>query len=418
MEKTKKSSWHGPKQIGIMIYSGLLLLSASCIIGGSTNTILPAISEMYGWDVNFLRSMAGVGCMVLVVGTYVFGLFVQKRGAKLSIGISLIVTAILTAVYGWTQNLAVFIAVIMLLGFFAGGYQTAGCNTLVNNWWPTKKGIVLGWVTMGIVLMDVIWAPFIPKAFAKFGIGWTYTGVAVIVLILALIGLFGIKNLPEEAGEYADGDDSNPEQLKAIVEEMRAYKSPFTVGKMLSMKNTWAMSIGLGLLYMIGMSYVAGIVPRLLGCGYEYSFATTVLIVAGIFGLIGSWVFGFIDQKIGTKKASLVYCIVTLIAFIVALFHAKSVATVWISSIVFFAAQGGCCNLIPSFIGTRYGRWDYPAAYKVIGAITQLMAGLGIMMTGFFGGNTQLMFYFDIGFAVIAFIILIKTDDKLIGKAG
>lgn len=92
-------------------------------------------------------------------------------------------------------------------------------------------------------------------------------------------------------------------------------------------------------------------------------------------------------------------------------------ASVWISAIIFFAAQGGCCNLIPSYVGTRFGRWDYSAAYRVIGAITHLFAGIGVMCTRLFPNYTA-MYLFDIVMIIIGFAILLKSDDSFIGKPG
>ncbi|MBE6032682.1 MAG: hypothetical protein E7224_05760, partial [Clostridiales bacterium] len=72
MNTTRKHSWHGPKQLMLMIFLGAMMLIASCVVGGSTNTVLPAISEQLGWDVAYLRSMAGVGAIMVVVGNFVF----------------------------------------------------------------------------------------------------------------------------------------------------------------------------------------------------------------------------------------------------------------------------------------------------------------------------------------------------------
>lgn len=262
-----------------MIYSGLLMLAGSCIVGGSTNTILPAIAEQYGWDVSFLRSMAGVGCMFVVAGTFVFGTLAKYRGPKMVNAISLILTAVAVAIYGFTSNLTLFVAILFILGFLSGGHQTSGANALVANWWPTKKGIVLGFVTMGIALMDVVWAPFIPAAYASFGVGPTMAVVGVAVLVLAIVGIVGTKNTPEEAGEYPDGDASNPENILAIAKEIREYKSPFTLGKMFKNSATWQIGIGMGLMYMVGMTFVASIIPRLLESGYDYHWSLNVLIV-------------------------------------------------------------------------------------------------------------------------------------------
>ncbi len=80
-----------------------------------------------------------------------------------------------------------------------------------------------------------------------------------------------------------------------------------------------------------------------------------------------------------------------------------------------FAAQGALCNLLPSYVATKYGRWDYTAAYRVIGTIFEIFAGVGVMMTGFFG-NPSTMFIFDIVVLVIGLVMMILSNDKFVGK--
>lgn len=55
--EAKKHSWHGPKQIGMMIYTAILFLIGTSIIGGNNNTVFPMFSEIRGWDVNVQRSI-------------------------------------------------------------------------------------------------------------------------------------------------------------------------------------------------------------------------------------------------------------------------------------------------------------------------------------------------------------------------
>ena len=82
---------------------------------------------------------------------------------------------------------------------------------------------------------------------------------------------------------------------------MKEYKSPFTIGKVLKIKY---MVIGLGsaLAFLAVMSYIASAIPAMLAIGYAYTQAAAIFAVGGIMGIVGSFIFGIIDQKIGTKK--------------------------------------------------------------------------------------------------------------------
>ena len=284
----KKSSWHGPKQVGLMIYLALLMLIGSCLIGGSTNTVLPVISEQFGWDVGFLRTAAGWGAMAVVVGNFIFGTVSKRKGPRLANTVSLILGALALLLYAWTSSLPVFVAAILLLGTFGGGWYLSSNTAMTANWWPTKKGVVLGITTMGIVLVDLVWIPFIPNAFAAFGVGPTLTAVAIGMVIVAVIGAIFTRDTPEEAGEYPDGDAENAEDIRAVAEAMRTYESPFTIKKVFAIKETWTLGIGMGLMRMVNLAFVASLVPRLLSVGYAYDLTLKVLAVGGVVGLIGS----------------------------------------------------------------------------------------------------------------------------------
>ena len=131
---------------------------------------------------------------------------VKKTGAKNLTTVTLILSALLLIVFGTTKSLPLFLIVILIIGFLGGGYEKNGGMTLTASWWPTKKGIVLGFTTMGIVAMNFLYVPMMPKLLGKLGLGGGMTVIAVILIIVAIITAICVKNNPEEAGEYPDGD--------------------------------------------------------------------------------------------------------------------------------------------------------------------------------------------------------------------
>lgn len=166
---------------------------------------------------------------------------------------------------------------------------------------------------------------------------------------------------------------------------------------------------------MVAMTYISTTIPALLSYGYAYPQAVAVFSVGGIVALIGSWGLGMIDQKIGTKKAVIIYIILVFVAIVAALFMEKSFAFAWISGIILFCANGAGRNLLPSYVGTVYGRWDYPAAYQLMGTLFMMLCGAGVMIPAFFKTYTSL-YIFDLIVLVISFILAIISKDKFIGK--
>jgi len=273
---------------------------------------------------------------------------------------------------------------------------------------------------MGINLNSLVWNPHAPRWFAAFGVGTTMTCVSALFVIAAIIGLIFVKNTPEDAGTFPDGDEdfyggemSGSEKAK----EMREYKSPFTLKKVLMTKGVIALALGIGLAYMANMSYMVSSYPRLLSIGYDFDLIARVYMITAFVSFFGSWISGVCDQKFGTKKTFLCYIVCVLLAFICALNHGRSFVFVILSAILIQAAMGAIMNLIPSFVGTKFGRWDYSAAYSVIGPITHFFNSTGMMLRGVFP-NYELMYIFGLCALVVSFFIILKVDDSFVGKAG
>lgn len=253
-------------------------------------------------------------------------------------------------IFGTTTSLPVFIAMILIMGICAAAYCSSCAMTLTANWWPTKKGIVLGWSTMGIVLMSVVYAPLIPSAYASFGITGTEIGLAVIIAIVGIICLIFVKDTPEAAGTTPDGEvGADLEEVRNITKAMSEYKSPFTFSKIVKDRNSWFMALGVGLPLMVAMTYISTTIPALLSYGYSYPQAAAVFSVGGIVALIGSWAFGMIDQYKGTKLAVTWYIVFMIVAIFAAIFMEDIWACAWISGIILFcptAPDVTCCPLM------------------------------------------------------------------------
>ncbi len=415
--ETKKVKWYGLKQLWIMIYTGILFLIGTSIIGGNNNTVFPMFSEIRGWDINLINIVSGIACIMKAIGVLALAGMVRKLGPKNLTAITLFISAALLIVFGTTKSLPVFLIVILVIGFLGGGYEKNGGMTLTANWWPTKKGVVLGFTTMGIGAMNIVYVPYMPKLLGALGLGLGMTVIAVILVVVGILTLLLVKNTPEEAGTFPDGDPAYATTGAEIAKQMHEYKSPFTLKKVCADRNTWLIGIGSALAFMAVMSYIVSAIPTMIGYGYAQGFATGIFAVGGIMGIIGSFLFGVINQKMGTKKAFLIYFVCIIIGFIFTLLMPRGAVFCWLAGIIIFAAQGALCNLLPSYVATKYGRWDYPSGYRVIGTIFEIGAGIGVMMIGIFQ-NAAVMYTFDIVTLVIGFIFMIASSDKFIGKAG
>ena len=252
----------------------------------------------------------------------------------------------------------------------SAGYSLTAANTIQANWFPRKKGLALGWSTIGYPLCTMIF-PFASNVLmGRFGVEGMFTAIAVFVLVFAVISIFWCRNTPEEVGCAPDNDPLSAEEIKASQAAAKAYKSPWTMKRLLKAPQTWFIGIGMGLLWMVTVAIVSQLVSRLMGAGYERTAAVGMLSVMGFFGIFGSYIWGYIDLKIGTKKATYIYAAWYVVALLLLIFMANTVS-IYLGVFMVGISVGGICNLIPSMIGTVFGRHDFAAASRFISAITK-----------------------------------------------
>ncbi|MCI8991128.1 MAG: OFA family MFS transporter [Eubacterium sp.] len=414
----KKNSWLGPKQLAVAVFCGILFLAYTCMNTGMTNTVLPAVCEMRGWAYENILPFMSYGGYIGAFGALFFAQVVLKKGPKFVMAVSLILAAVCIVLYGTTEHYPVFVVSVIGNRVFGVAYQATGATALLTNWFPRTKGIVLGWVTMGIILSDVIWSPYIPKAVAAFGLTPVFAVVGVGFVVLALITVFAVHNFPEECGCYPDNDPTGLEDLHANKNAMKNYKSSFTIGRLFRTPQVWQIGIGWGALWMIGVAFVSQLVKRCVSIGYDAPFAIQVLQVASVIGLFGSWLFGFLDQKLGTKKATMIFCISICALFVFGLFQPLSPVLVWISACGIMGCVGGICNLQPSMVGTVFGRWDFAAANRIITPIATIMMSSSFIIVSRcikspFGYNA--LYVCCAVIAAVIFFVVLTTKDKMIG---
>ena len=358
------------------------------------------------------------GGYIGAAATILFAQLVVKKGAKFVTVLGLILGGLCLALYGYTTSFPVFVLCVIGNRVFSCAYQQAGCTALLNNWFPRKKGVVLGWATMGIILSDVIWSPYIPDAISAIGAPLTMAIVGVVFLLLALFFVLRIKNMPEEMGCYPDNNSEELADLAASQAAMKAYRTQFTWKRLLRTPQVWQIGIVWGLLWMIAVAFVSQLVRRCTTLGYEANFAVHVLQVSSIVGLFGSWLFGWIDTKTSTKISTTIYAVAIAMFFVLGLLQPLGTVFVWISACGIMACVGGIANLAPSMIGTVFGRWDFAAANRLISPIIMAVSSSAFLLASVFLKSPWGYDGMYIACAVIAVLCLVAvrlTKDRMIG---
>ena len=352
----------GAKGWWMIIFVGLLYYISSNAVD-LLNVTPDLFAQVKGWDRNGLLVFSGFGGWLGVVMTLVFGRWIASKGVQIPTIVFLVIFAVLFFLNGQVNSVAAYGVVVVLLSAVSNSLNLVSTNTYMSNWFPRKKGIALGWSTMGAPISSATCIAMFTGIFgATHGnMGAAFGLFAALTVVVLLLTIFAVKATPAQAGAYPDNDPAMAEA--APLEE---YRSTWTVGRLLRCKQMWLLALSFGLLFIALMASMTQFIPRVQASGFTPAEGTLWLAVASILGIPGSYLWGVLDQKAGTKVAVVVFAIyMAAIQFLMGAFAANR-AVMLVLIVLLGILIGGICNLLPSMVITVFGHKDFAAANSVI----------------------------------------------------
>jgi len=413
----------------LIIYQAIAYITFQCF----TQYPLNILADFYGGSqkvANIYSICAVVGILVQIV---LAGIVAKMKRIKLFGAILGAVTLVLAflvmtlpAGTGWDISYAL-INVLSVL------YATFALGILVGQWFPTRKGVVMGIATLAFPIANGLLGPFASAVFAKGfpDIKGAFLPFFIVSVVGWVIGLIFIRDYPEECGAFRDNDrNMTPEVAKAIMEQEIENKktSVWTYLHTIKCKEFWFGTINVALLLScsIGlMSQSQAIITHYPELNY-----TTVMMLVMIFGMIGSFVLGLLDQKLGTKKAMIISACLMIIGGVLGLFDN---ATALLLAMIFVAMfMGASSNFGVSHAAQYWRREDFsriftlssPIGSMISSASPALIAALLFGATGYKGHSGAFTFVAISG--VVALVVMLihkpshikEMDDKYRAAAG
>ena len=408
MEQTKQkvSNNFGLRGWLIIIFYGVMLFLNSSLTADGMNIIIPTLAEKLSIDSAQMLSLNGVGGWVGVVGAFILSAIVQKLGPKKVIIASLIVVALSFLSLAFIRGMVGWAVVCILINVFANGISFCGGSVLISNWFPTKKGMAMGWCTMGNNMASAVFIPIFSLMLGV-SINMPFYGYFIFMVIMLVLAFVIVKDKPEDVGLLPDNDPASVEAVKALEEEMANYKSPWTIGRILRDKDVWCAGLGYGLLFMATVGMVSQFVVRAQAVGYSQTMGTTMLSIAAVIGIVASYVWGVIDTKLGTKKASIILGLWFAIAIFLNILAGP--VTFVLSAVFLGCALGGNTNFSTSMCASLFGRKNFQRAFNFVFPVSCIFRAAASFVLGMIlgaTGNNYTIAYtvFMIG-AVIAMIL-------------
>jgi len=343
-----------------------------------------------GWSATLTQLPMTVGNFVCIALTFVYGTFFVKFGVKKPLVIIMIITALgtlgIVASNGLNCNGGVangsyplFFISLFIVRCGCMVLQMAGFQ-LVASWFIKARGQMMGIITLGSPLFSIVGTAGLTNVIAKNFNGdyrIFYVGVAIIVAVIAIVVAIFVKNTPEDVGLYPDGASEPPKSEAGEA-------STLTVKQVLSEGRAWLLIISFGAFQFIINACMGSMVVRYMSLGGldVWLSATKWLAMGAAIGIPMSYIFGLLDDKIGSVKASIILGLTELIPVIALMVQPEggSIPAMIVWGFGVACMTGGVPTMHPSITSYVYGRRDYQAANRVIMAIQLIPSAFAAMM--------------------------------------
>lgn len=365
----------GKKGWWVIVYSGINWFIMGMLQVSLLNVLVPVYAGKLQVAEGSLLSMSTVAGLIGVVFAFFIGNLVPKFGVKAVNGLALLLTALSVFLLSLSQTFVAYSLTLIAMKCCVSVVQQVGGSMSIANWFPRKKGLAIGWSTIGVSLNSVCVVAAIFAMMGIFGdLKYALWVLAGFVLVFCICNFVFFKNYPEECGAYPDND---PNEIRKTDSEIH---TGWTIGKALKYKETWIICFACGVMAMVTIGFMSTLVPNMMGRGYDQGTATMMISITSLFGAFGSYFLGWVDQKFGVKKSTQLFCILVLAGLI--FYFVPSSGAIWGFLCIVGVTIGASSNYSVSVAAQMFGRDGSIKVFPVIYLLVEIISMLNFVILG------------------------------------
>lgn len=402
-----------------IIYCLLMFFLYVGMCNDGSNISAPNVAANLGVENGIILNMNSIAGLVGVVFFIIVGQVNRKIGPRLTSGICTIIAGIAYIAACNAPSVILYCAAMCFVygGIMSAGYVAGG--TLVATWFPKKKGIVMGYTTMGhnlasafyVQLVSILIGPTVLKT-----IGSAVIPIGIAAMVLGVLGIIFIRNTPAERGLNPDNVSDEVYEKEYHHTHGQGDDSGWTTGKLLRTRELWLAAITTGCFQICSVGVMTQLVLRNVELGFEFQAALNVMTILALGGVVGSWLVGLIDNKIGTKKTMIgfgIWYAVALLLNFTAVDHVTPL--VYVSLFMIAMGIGGSANFTTSLPTSIFGRHGFDKVNSVIfpiqGAVTALCFAVNGIVQLLTGGQIRMAYLVFAAVAVVNVLLILTIDE-------
>ena len=377
---TLKEEYKNPHYGWIVAFAAMLIAGAGVgIINSTLGVFIIPVTEELGFYRGSFMLYASISMIVSVLLMPYYGTLFNKYGFKRIALIGAVVCGLVLIGYSFSSFLWHFYVLAFISGVFINGIGIMSVGILVNKWFIDKKGLAIGIAYSGTGLAAALLIPVSNWFIYLNGWRWAFQFLAAVSLfVLIPLILFVVKDKPEDMGLTAyrikKNDESNAKKEEIATVGLTREQAFRTL-------SFWLLIVAVMGIPLSQAGPHVHIVAFITDIGYTPHFAAAVSSAYMLLLTVGKVLMGFVLDKLGPLKGSLIIGGCCVIFPILGLFAANPFIP-WIFAAVLGIASSGSTMLGNILASSYFGRKDFSRVFSVISMFTSMGVTMAIPLFG------------------------------------
>lgn len=373
---------------------------AAAAVGISINTS-GVFYSIVADELDLLRGAFAFHMTIFSLVTAISALFVPKFLRKISFKILLLISVLVavvgTALMAISTHLWQFYLLGAIRGFSTGMFSIVTITIIINHWFIDKNGLATSIALAFSGIMGAIFSAII--AVASWQTAYLIKAFLLFCLCLPAI-LYPFTIQPEISNLKAYGSDRTP--LKTYPKSTNTQTLPFTLFIIMS--------------FGVMVSFVSSMTQHLPSYAETIGSSATIgasLLSMGMFGnIISKIIIGFLSDKIGAIKSSLILLLVNILGAILLLFTRTSVLLL-LAAFLFGSCYGLGAVSVPLVTRVMFGKNGYVKAFPVVSFVSNVGAAIAFSTIGYIYDFTK---SYTLAFILIVFLLILSIISLLVAN--
>lgn len=374
MNKTNKSIYIK----NFAAVSGLACSTVGLAVNTTGLFYLP-VSENFNTGTASIALMVTIYSFTAAAGGFLSNKLILNKNLKRNLIFSIIIQVLCSFGLAFMPNVYGMYLLNGIRGFVSGMMSFVFISTIINNWFKKNNGLIMSmaFCFSGIPVMLI--SPALSNIIDKFGWRTGFLIVAALILLCDIPAIIApLAVYPSDRGLCAYGAD----EAKVKTEEEN------TSGKEINNAKKGGWLIFIMVLCFVIPACIFTVFPQYYLPGLAESFGHTAIVAGTIqsvamgANIFSKLLFGFLTDKIGAGKTTIVYAMFGMVSILLMIPFVESTTALYLLTITM-----SLCMIFPSLgeiyiVKEAFGTKAYAKVYPVVDTICSISMALGNTLIG------------------------------------